>query len=237
MPWRREIGVLLMTSAPLALFLTLHSLRAQVLQHWLAPVYPALTLVAAAAAGFSIGGDKARRRLRGIRAAVVPVGFACAVLALAYASLPLDRFVGFDPLKVLRGWPQWAQDVDAVRETAGATWIAALEYDVNAELVYQLRGRDVPALQIFERLRYAYAPEPDPKLLGERAILLVPAKFRYWKFWRRCFADTREVGSIIRRSAGPVLDETVVFIAEGAKPELFTAGCGRLPKAALIGSS
>jgi hypothetical protein len=160
------------------------------------------------------------------------------VLVLGYAALPWDRFVPtYDVLKSLRGWPDFAADVEEARQRAGAAWIATLEYDINSEVVYGLRNTTTPVVQIFERGRYAFAPPPDPGLLGERAIVFVPLKFRDVRFWRGCFAKVEQLETIIRRGNNRPLDYIVVFAAEGPRPDLFDKGCGPLPEWAKLGTS
>ena len=64
MPYGRDIGVLLATAIPTVVFIIFQATHGEVLQHWLAPVFPTLALVAVAAASTIPDDARLLRRLR-----------------------------------------------------------------------------------------------------------------------------------------------------------------------------
>ena len=203
--------------APFAAYLILHSLHDRVQAHWPVPLYSGAAVLAAWASD----------EVQGWRAGLArwaPIGLALSVLALAHAVLPQTDLGPGDPARQLRGWPAFAQAVDKARETAGANWIGALSYGVDA----QLRAADpygAPILQISERERYADLPPrtaPDFRQPG----LIVDLRRRIdLARLRTCFA---RVGSVIEidrgQGGGPNARYGAVAVA-GPMVDLLGKGC------------
>ncbi|MEX0696982.1 MAG: glycosyltransferase family 39 protein [Dongiaceae bacterium] len=218
----REIGVLLATALPAIAFIVFQATHGEVLQHWLAPVFPTLTVVAVAAAAGVPDNDR-HWLLRRIRTDAVPFALLAALVVWAYALLPLDRYYpGIDPLNSVRGWPEYATDVERARQEAGATWIATADYEITAELTYELRDR-ATVVPVTERLRYTFLPTPDVALLNESALLVVSD--HQVDRVVGCFATLTEIGTATRRGAGFDLQTSRLFLAEGAAPDAFARGC------------
>jgi hypothetical protein len=219
----REIGILLTTAIPAVAFIVFQSTHGEVLQHWLAPVFPTLTVVAVAAAS-TIATDGRDRLLRRLRTDVVPLGLLAMAVVFVYATTPLDRFYPWiDPLNSVRGWPQFAAEVEAAREASGANWIATAGYDLTAELTYELHDGPAPVVPVTERQRYGFLPPTDPALLDQPALLVVSAKEA--DALLRCFAKADEIGTVERRGAGRVLATSHLFLVEGAPPDVLVRGC------------
>jgi 4-amino-4-deoxy-L-arabinose transferase-like glycosyltransferase len=218
-PHAREIGLLLATSLPAAAFILFQATHGNVLQHWLAPIFPALTVAAVAAASRISDGARILRR---IRADVVPFALVATAVVIVYAATPADRwFPGKDPLNSLRGWPQYASEVEALREKSGAAWIATTGYERTSQLAWELRGR-ATVIPIDERQRYTFAPPPDPALLARPALLVTrdaPAA------WSRCFARLTPVGVATRSGARRTFDRSYATLAEGPAADLLSRGC------------
>jgi 4-amino-4-deoxy-L-arabinose transferase-like glycosyltransferase len=222
----REIGILIATALPAVVFIAFQSLHGEVLQHWLAPVFPTLTVVAVAAAA-QIPGDWSRWILQRIRTDVVPLGLLAMAVVYVYAVTPLDRFYpAIDPLNSVRGWPAYAAEVEAARARAGAAWIATAGYDLTAELTYELKDTGTPIVPVTERIRYTFLPDANPAL-PDRPALLVVGSGDVGKI-EGCFASMADAGTIERRGAGRVLATSRLFIANGAPAELLARGCDRL---------
>lgn len=221
-PFARPIGLLVATTLPAAAFIAFQATHGEVLQHWLAPIFPTLALVAVVVA--STLADDAHWVLRAIRADVVPLGLVAMLVVFVYATTPLDRyFPGKDPIDSMRGWPAYAAEVEALREKSGATWIATVGYEATAELTYELRDEAVVA-PVTERARYAYAPPPDASLAVAPALLVMHNSRDYERL-ARCFARLTEVGAATRYGAVKAIDTSRVYLAEGARPDIFTVGC------------
>jgi hypothetical protein len=70
----------------------------------------------------------------------------------------------------MRGWSDFAQRVDQIRQDNGARWIATSSFATTAQLSYALKDRNVPVVQLNERLRYLHLGQPDPALLQTPAL-------------------------------------------------------------------
>lgn len=221
-PHGREIGILFATTIPAIVFIVFQATHGEVLQHWLAPVFPTL-MVAAVAAASTVPDDNRHGLLRRIRTDVVPLGLLAAAVVFIYATTPLDRYYPrIDPLNSMRGWPEYAATVEAARETSGATWIATAGYDLTAELAYELRDR-ATVVPVTERVRYTFLPPPDPALLEQPALFVSSAAEA--NRLTDCFGRLTEIGTAERRGAGRVLATSRLFLAEDAPPDLFSRGC------------
>jgi 4-amino-4-deoxy-L-arabinose transferase-like glycosyltransferase len=204
--------------APFAAYLILHSLHDRVQAHWPVPLYSAAAVLAAWASG-SVQGWRARL------ARWAPIGLAVSVLALVHAALPQTDLGPGDPAAQLRGWPAFAQAVEAEREKAGAGWIGALSYGVSAQL-QDADPKGALVLQINERERYAglrpkTAPDFDrPGLIVDLERRLDPAKLR------TCFAKVGPVTEIDRVSDGRFEGRYGAVVAFGPKVDLQRQGCG-----------
>lgn len=201
-------------------YMTIHALHAQIPGNWLAPIYPTLALIAAAAAVVA-----PPERWAAGRALAAPLGAALSVLGLIGAMNPggiLPR--ALDPGQVLHGWEDVAHEVDAYRRQTGAAWIGVDYYGMVGELQWRLTGVDVPVLGIVERHRYDYAPPPEAALAARPVLLVTRSKLP--EAVSACFDGLTLLGSIDRKSGNDVLATYTVYQARSADPRVFTAGCG-----------
>jgi hypothetical protein len=220
-PQQRELTLLFATSLPAILFILFQATHGAVLQHWLAPVFPALT-VAAVFAAETIRDDQ--RYLRWARTDVVPLGIVAMLVVFAYATTPADRYYPLkDPLDSMRGWPAFAEGIEALREQAGADWIATAQYETTSELSFELHGR-ATVIPVTERPRYTFQPPPAPGLIDRPALLVVRTVTNLAPF-RACFAALTKIGEVTRIGAGKPIDRLVGYRAEGAKADILTKGC------------
>jgi 4-amino-4-deoxy-L-arabinose transferase-like glycosyltransferase len=220
---RHELSLLLTTSVPLILFILFQATHGAVLQHWLVPVFPALT-VAAVAVAEKLPDDALY--LRRIRTDVVPFAIVAALLVFAYVIAPADRyFPGKDPVDSMRGWPAFAEGVEALREKAGAVWVGTAQYETTAELSFELRDK-APVVPVNERPRYSFALPPDPALLAKPGLLVVRAVSDLAPF-RACFAQLTLIGTLNRAGATTVIDSFNTYRTEGPVPDLAARGCDR----------
>jgi 4-amino-4-deoxy-L-arabinose transferase-like glycosyltransferase len=221
----REIGILVATALPAAMFIVFQATHGEVLQHWLTPVFPTLTVVAVVAASTIPDGED-HWILRRLRADVVPLGLTAAVVVWAYAILPLDRFYpSVDPLNSLRGWPQYADEVEQLRVSRGATWIATTDYNYTGGLTYHLRDRAV-VVPITERVRYQFQPLPHAEVLAGPALVVLH-RGGGAETIAGCFNRFTEIAILKRRGAGQTLATSHIYIGEGVSPEAFDPGCDR----------
>lgn len=215
----RGIALLAWTTAPLVAYMLWHALRVQVQAHWLAPIYPTLAIVAAAAAT----APHARQWIR-LRASALPVGIVLSLIGLVLAANPggiLPPQV--DPGRANHGWAAVAQDTARLARDAGAQWIAPTQYAAGAMIAYHLAEPRMPVVPVTDRHRYVFAPAPDAALLSEPALVVV--RERDADRLAGCFADLKPAGTIERRSGGAVIETLVAFRAASPKPDLFATGC------------
>jgi 4-amino-4-deoxy-L-arabinose transferase-like glycosyltransferase len=226
-PWRAPTGagqldpsLLWASSLPFAAYLVVHSLHDRVQAHWPTPIYPALAILAAAAA------DRVRPGsvLAAVRAGAAPFGLGLAALALAHAALPATDLRRLkDPTLALRGWPAFARAVDARRQAEGAAWIGAASYGTAAEL--DASGADAPVVEIGERDRY---PPGDASWRADltRPGLVVDLDRRIGPaMLGACFAQVARVGDL-ERGQGPGRRQAyAMFKVAQPRRDILAQGC------------
>lgn len=202
-------------------YMVVHSFHEAVQGHWLAPIFPTLAVIAAAAAATAPG------RLSGLKALVFPVGAILSVAGLILAANPAGILpFQLDPGQIIRGWDKVAADAEAMRRQTGAAWIATTYYGVEGEIAYHLRRDGVPVIAVVERARYTYALAPDATLLPKPVLIVTKEAPAYFA---RCFTNVASVGSIERKAGDRVLDTFNVYKASGASAAAFDPGCDRAP--------
>jgi 4-amino-4-deoxy-L-arabinose transferase-like glycosyltransferase len=219
-----SLGMVLATVAPMLLFFLVAALRQRIEANWPAPICPTIALVAAAGAARVAEARRWKRLLAWYRDAALPFGFGTAVVATFLMINPGYVIPArYDLGRTFRGWDELASAAVRAQTLAGADWIAPASYDATAELAYHLRNAAVPVVGINERRRYVFAPPPDPALLGRPALILAkgkdPARFA------GCFASVTPVAELARSTPAGEYERFYAFKGEGAKPDLFTAGC------------
>jgi 4-amino-4-deoxy-L-arabinose transferase-like glycosyltransferase len=209
----------LLSSAPFAAYLMLHSLHDRVQAHWPAPIYPAAAILAAFAAARLQAPAWRWARLG------VPATAIVAVLGLAaLAALPPATFARSPDLFLpLRGWRAFADSLDATRRATGGAWIGTTSYGLASELADEpLRA---PVIQIAERERWrgpttGPAPRLDqPGLVVDLTRRLDPTRLR------TCFADVRFLGDTPRGAAGEKPKLYGVYRVAGPRRDVIRDGC------------
>jgi 4-amino-4-deoxy-L-arabinose transferase-like glycosyltransferase len=218
-PGRLNPRLLLATSAPFALYLAIHALHDRVQAHWPAPIYPALAIIAAAAAERAPAGW-----LSGVRAAAAPVGLSLSAVVLAHLALPATDIAGInDPTGALRGWPTFARTVDRLRQTHGAAWIGTLSYGATAQL--DAARVSAPVVEIDERDRYLPGDASWRADLG-RPGLIVDLKRRFQSgALEACVAQVTPLGDLIRRQGVSRPDRYAAYLVERPRQDVLTDGC------------
>lgn len=212
---------LMLLTAPLVLYMAVHSLHANVQGNWPAPVYPSLALMAAIA--LEQAGH--RRKTWQETAAHFVLAFGLAVTLATLTVLAIADRIAIPskmPVDRIAGWSALADGV-ATRATAlGASWIATTDYGTTGELAYHLDGRD-RVISVAQRPRYAFTA------LNRSVVttpgLLVTAHRDADRLYAACFASMRPAGTIDRQREGFPLERFWLFEVDGGKANLIDRGC------------
>ncbi len=214
-----NIALLFWTIMPMVAYMAFHSFRAQIQGNWLAPIFPTLALMAAAAAvapPAHVHG--ALRRL------AFPLGAALSIVGLVLAANPGGILPPvLDPGSMNRGWPEVARQAAEKARAHDARWIGTTGYGITAAITYYNPDPALPVIGIDQRRRYLFAPAP-PDELREARVLLVGERGTLPPLLG-CFDEAEMVGEVERRSGAATLDTLVLYLAHGARSTAFTAGC------------
>ena len=211
---------------PFLAYVRVHALHDRVQLNWVAPLYPSFALCAAialsategAADATGAGTAFARRTFGRLGRWAVGVGFAITAALYWHTVQPFVVLSGQrDPTSQTRGWRDLAAEVERVRASTGACWIATSSYATTAQLAYQLRDK-TPVLQITERIRYLHLPPPDPALLKCPALYVDLERRGGETVLTRRFSSATRLDSITRRYRGVPLGTYAVYLAQGLDP-------------------
>jgi 4-amino-4-deoxy-L-arabinose transferase-like glycosyltransferase len=218
-PGAVQLVLPLATSAPFAAYLLLHSLHDRVQAHWPAPLFGALAICAAVAAEGS-GETRAGRLTRGLAPAL---GFAAGAAAFVLMALPAPTVLGrFDPTLALRGWPQFATDVEQLRARTGAAWVGTESYGVYSQL--KAEGRiSAPLLEVVERDRY-WSSDPHPDFTRPGLIVDISRRMKAQDVLR-CFTAVAPAGELARADGLGRNQRYTAFLVSGPRRDVWTRGC------------
>lgn len=219
---RRETGgiaILMTTALPLILYFFVHALHGRVQGNWPAPVYPTLALVAAAATTAIPGTGASRRFFAWCRDFAFPFGVVASLIGLFALSAPFitlpkniaDQFYG---------WRGLAEEVEAAADGVGAGWIGTTSYSFANELRFHLRDQSRPVLQIVQRVRYVFAPLPDPALIEGPGLIFGKEDS---ETLAACFAEITQLPDVTRQADGQ--RSYRAYLVRGADPDLLASGC------------
>jgi 4-amino-4-deoxy-L-arabinose transferase-like glycosyltransferase len=205
--WRtREPAWTLLASLtlPLVLVFLQHALGDRVQGAWPAPVYPA-----AAVAGAGLSG---RFWIR-LRPAAVALGAVVTLVVYIQATLaPVALSPHIDPTALrLAGWPGLARGVSEAARQEQASFVAADDYGIAAELA---RAIDPGLTVIGVEPRWALFDLPRAELAG-RTGLLVRSLRRGNDLDRSPWSSVEEVGSTRRTRAQVVAEEFRLYRVVG----------------------
>lgn len=208
------------TSAPFAVYLIIHSLHDRVQGHWPVPLFGAFAICAAVAAERSEG-TRAARVARWLTPAA---GFGVGAAMFALMAIPSPTFLGrFDPTLPLRGWPQFASDVERLRAKTGAAWVGTQSYGVYSQLNGERRIR-APLLETVERDRY-WSTDPDRPDFARPGLVVDLARRMALADVLRCFTSVAPAGDLTR-AGGPGDNQRYrAFLVSGPRRDVWLRGC------------
>jgi 4-amino-4-deoxy-L-arabinose transferase-like glycosyltransferase len=206
------------TSAPFAVYLLIHSLHDRVQAHWPAPMFGALALCAAVAAG-NLGET---RLWKGLRVAAPGLGFAVAIAAFVMAASPSPLLGRIDPTLALRGWPRFAGDVEAVRVRNGAAWVGTESYGVFSQLNDE--HRSTPLLELVERDRY-WATDPGEPDFSKPGLVVDLSRRMKVNDVMRCFRQVTPVAQLTRAGGPGHNQRYTAYLVADPKRDVWIIGC------------
>ncbi|HET7714454.1 MAG TPA: glycosyltransferase family 39 protein [Bauldia sp.] len=218
-PHRGALVFFLSISAPLVLYMFIHSFHASVQGNWLAPAYPTLVLIGAVAAS-----DVSARPLQGLARLAAPVGIVTSVLALGFFVAPTPTPFGFQtPAERLIGWRDLAGRIEQIRQSSGAQWIATGDYGLTGELAFYGAGPKI-VQQVDERQRYLF-DSVDPRLAEAPALLVLRKGKGDLRKFRRCFESVEHIADVERVGPDGPVAIYGTWLAVGADADILTEGC------------
>jgi hypothetical protein len=207
------------TAAPFAAYLLIHSLHDRVQGHWPVPLFGAFAICAAVAAG--------RLDTRGWRIArwLAPVmGLGVSAAAFALMALPSPNLLGrLDPTLALRGWPQFARDVEALRARTGAAWVGTESYGVFAQLDDE-HAIAAPLLQVIERDRYWPSDPGHPDFTQPGLVIDLSRRMKIFDVMR-CFTRVTPVADLARAGGTGRNQNYTAYLVSGPKRDVWIQGC------------
>jgi 4-amino-4-deoxy-L-arabinose transferase-like glycosyltransferase len=207
-------------SAPFAVYLLIHSLHDRVQGHWPAPLFSALAICGAVAA--ERFGKTARERL--VRKLAPALGLAAGAAGFALMALPTPNILGsLDPTLPLRGWPQFAADVEQLRIRTGAAWVATESYGVYAQLDNTHRIA-APLLELIERDRY-WLDDPGQPDFARQGLLVDLSRRLAVDDMLRCFTSVIPAGDLARAGGSSHNLRYSAFLVSGPRRDVWVQGC------------
>ncbi len=213
----RSVAVLLFGMiAPVLFYFLWHSLHERVQGNWPECITPALACAAALAMHLlpaRTGAGAATARWSNRLAIPVALFFAGLIYAQALIGvIPLRR----DPTSRLLGggWPELAQNIDAMRQSVGAQVVLTTDYTVASSLTYYLPSH-TPAEQINDRVRWANEPAPPAALFSQQMLYVCKQPCSYARQLRNRFAEAELVGAAARVHRGKVIERYSVYRVRG----------------------
>lgn len=154
-------------------------------------------------------------------------GVALGLLVITHAALRLVPFAT-DPTAQLHGWHAAATLIEQIARVRGAGAIGTVSYTTTAHLRFHASG-SLPVVQLNERERYAFEPEPDAAELRARPILVAVEGRRVAAAEAALgarFGHVQRVGTVDRLWSSPlwgaqVVDRLALFLVSAPSGEGF----------------
>jgi hypothetical protein len=205
--WRTRDRVWTLLAAltlPATAVFTEHALGDRVQGNWPAIVYPAAAVAAAGLQG----------RWRRLHRPAVALGLAITLAVYGqawFAPLPLPPRL--DPIALrLAGWDAFGVAVDVARRSVGASFVAADQYGVAAELALALPS----AVQVIGvEPRWTLLDLPSANLAGRSGILVRTAR-RDENFDQSAWSDVTELGAVGRDADGVTVERFRLYRVVGS---------------------
>lgn len=211
-------GVLAALTVPFFIYFALHALHSRVEGNWLAPVYPAVALLAAAGAYAGSWGRGWGGTVRVAGALAVPVGVALIAAVYVQAAFGVAAFGWSDPTarQLGAGWHELAREIDAVRQREQAETIVTTQYSTTAWLRFYLPSPR-PAVQINDRIRWVNEPQPPPAAFTGTLLYVCQAEWDESAALKSRFDDVALVATLPRARRGVVIERYRLYRLRGSR--------------------
>ena len=197
--------LLVATSLPFLIYLTIHALHDRVNGNWPAPLMPAFAILAALAAS--------RLRMPRFVSSAAPTGYL--ILALVIAEI-LHPFLPVEPSRnpamLTQGWMELGEALRAQQAETGTAWIATASYEDTGALSFALRGK-ADVIQINERVRYGFLPSPEPILTRQPALFIdwEDSGEAFLASHQSCFGTAERIGTVARMYGSIEIERFVLY--------------------------
>ena len=210
--WRRSVTpgsadearrILLSTIAPATTYFLLHGLHDRVQGNWLAPVFPAVAVLAAdwvagaRRAGAACG--KGAIAIAALWSAPVPLAFM--ILAFVQAQTGFLPLGGADPTARLEGFRGLSAELDARAEADGASYVLTQGYALTS-LMRFYGDPSIAVVQPEQRIRWIFEPPPSESLFDRPGLALGEAGRRYDLVLKMRVRTVEPLGPLERRRSG-----------------------------------
>jgi 4-amino-4-deoxy-L-arabinose transferase-like glycosyltransferase len=212
-----DLSLPLLAALPFCLYLALHSLHDRVQAHWPATVFAAFALAVAGAVTDRPWGLRPRLLAGGLG-----LGLFAMVGVLAWAGLqgpPVNSRT--DPLLPIRGWPDFARQVEAARVSAGADWVGVAHYGALSQLAATGQVK-APLIHLIERERW---PDARPAPVDRPGLVLDKSRRLSLPDLQACFGKVTPMGELVRGVPTSRVDRYPLYRVEGPVPDLLARGC------------
>lgn len=205
----REPTRLLIASVASALaYFTLHALHDRVQGNWLAPLYPALALLAA----------RALREMRMAPMASAALGLTATAALYLHLASGWPRLGPADPTLRLGGWRELASEVFDVAEQRKAGFVLAQGYAATSLLSFY-GANGAPVVEDGEPERWGFRPPVDVSGTG-----LAFGRPDFADMLTRRYAHVTPLTTLRRRAGGVELEDYGLFVVDGERPGLDLRG-------------
>ena len=215
-PWRAPAShgsrgearrILASTIAPAAVYFLMHSAHDRVEGNWLAPLYPALAILAA-----DWTAEVRKARVSGLSGATAkaalwaaPIGFAVAALALAEALTGAVQLGLADPAARLEGFRDLARDLDSKARAENAAYVLTEGYALTSLMSYY-GDPAIAVVQPEQRMRWIFMAEPPESLFAAPGLALGESGPRFDLILKMRFREVEPAGEVERRRAGRTVE-------------------------------
>jgi hypothetical protein len=200
----------------------LHSLHDRVQGNWLAPLYPAVAILAA-----DWVAEIRRSGASGLAAVIAkaapwaaPIGLVVAALTFAEAITGAVPLGAANPLARLEGFQGLARGLDAKAHADNAAYVLTQGYALTSLMSYYADPA-IPVVQPEQRMRWIFEPEPPETLFAAPGLAVGEPGRRFDLILGMRFRKVEPAGLLQRRQAGGTLEAYELYrVADPYAPVL-----------------